>query len=165
MPLFLRVTEWITYPQPLQLKKQRIRQAVEVTIRKKKNKSAPVRIAPITLVAANSIARNTMERSIVPIIPAIRAVTVQHKSLQLSLTERAETAKATARYTTAMPRSTHKNAGVREIAPVILRKDATIPAIRLVTTAITTQPGLQLLHDVDINFTSQTILCMTGQQV
>ena len=66
----------------LQLKKQRTRQAVEVTIRKKKNSSPPVRTAPITLVAANSIARRTMERSIVPRIPVSRTETILHKSLQ-----------------------------------------------------------------------------------
>ena len=33
---------------------------------------------------------------------------------------------------------------------VILRKAVIIPIIRLATTAITVQPGLQPLHDVDI---------------
>ena len=134
----------------LQLKKQRTRQAVEVTVRKKKNSKAPASIAPIMLVATNSMARSTIERSIVPSIPASSAVTMVHRSLQHPLRKRAAAIRVTARYTTAIPRSTHKNAGVKVIAAVILRKAVIIPRIRLATTAITVQPGLQLLHDVDI---------------
>ena len=51
------------------MKRQRTRQAVDVTARKKKNKSAPARTAPSTLVAANSIPRRTTESRIVPRIP------------------------------------------------------------------------------------------------
>jgi hypothetical protein len=134
----------------LQFKKQRTRQAVDVTTRKKKNKSAPVRIAPITLVATNSIARRTIESNTVPSTPERSAVIIGHNPSQHSLREIADAIRVTPRYTTAIPRSTHKKVGVRVIAPVILRKAVIIPTIRLTTIAIKTQPGLQLLQDVDI---------------
>ena len=67
------------------MKRQRTRQAVDVTVRKKKKRSTPVRIAPIMLVATNSIARNTIESKIVPRIPASRVVIVLHRLSQHSL--------------------------------------------------------------------------------
>ena len=123
---------------------------MDVIIRKKKNKSPPARIAPITLVAANSMASKTIERSTVPRIPASSAETMSHKSQHLSLREIALVTSVTARYTTAMPSNTHKKAGVRVMAAVILRNAVIIPRIRLATTAITVQPILQPLHDGDI---------------
>ncbi len=141
------------------MKKQRTRQAVDVIIRKKKNKSPPVRIAPITLVATNSTASKTIERSTVPRMPASNAVTMLHKPSQHLLRKEPPETRATARYTTAIPRVTHKNAGVRVIAAVILRNAVIIPIIRLATTAKPTQPKPQLLQDVDILFTSTIILC------
>lgn len=136
-----------------------------MTVRKKKNRSAPVRIAPIILVAANSMASRTMESNTVPRIPASSALTILHKLSQHPRRKRAAETRIMARYTTAIPRSTHKNAVVRVIAAVILRKAAIIPIIRLVTTAITVQPGLQLLHDVDKKITSHIILCEMTSEV
>ena len=46
--------------------------ATDVTVREKNVSNAPVRIAPNTLVATNSIANNTTDKRIVPSIPAIR---------------------------------------------------------------------------------------------
>ena len=133
------------------MKKQRTRQAVDVIARKKKNKSAPARMAPVTLVAANSMARRMIDKSTVPIIPTSTAETIVHKSSQHSLRKIAPETRVTARYTTAMPSSTHKKAGVRVIAAVILKKAVIMPIIRLATTAIMVQPNEQLLHDVNIN--------------
>lgn len=65
--------------QSLQLKRHLTRQAVDVTIREKKNKSPPVATAPIMLVAANSMASRTTESNTVPRTPAISVVTILHK--------------------------------------------------------------------------------------
>ena len=46
--------------------------ATDVTVREKNVSNAPVRIAPNTLVAANSIANRIIDNKIVPRIPAIR---------------------------------------------------------------------------------------------
>ena len=132
------------------MNKQRTKHAVDVTVRKKKNKSAPARTAPITLVAANSTASRTIDNKTVPRIPTSSAVIIVHKLPQQTLRKSAALMSVTARYTTATPRITHKNAGVRVIVAVILRNAVIMPIIRLATIAITVQPGLQLLHDVDI---------------
>ena len=131
---------------------------MDVSVRKKKNKRPPVRIAPIMLVATNSIASKIIESNIVPKMPTIKVVTIVHKSLQHSLRKIALETRAIARYPTAIPRSTHKKAGVRVIVAVILRKDVIIPMIRLITTAITVQPVLQFLHDVIIIHPPQYII-------
>ena len=136
----------------MQLKRHLTRQAVDVTIRKKKNKRVPVRTAPSMLVATNSIARSTIERIIVPIIPERIVVIILQRFSQHSLRERAPATRITARYTTAVPRSTHKNAGVRVIAAVILKNAVMTPRTRLTAIAITVQSPLQGLHDVDIIF-------------
>ena len=52
---------------------QLVRHAAEVTVREKKNKSAPVIIAPSTLVAAKVIPRRITAKRIVPRIPASKA--------------------------------------------------------------------------------------------
>ena len=132
---------------------------MDVRVRNKENNSAPVRIAPIILVATNSIASKITERSTVVRMAASNTVTILHKSLQPSLRHKLLERRDTARYTTAIPRVVHKNAGVRVIAAVILRNAVTIPIMRLATTANTTQPGSQFLQDVDIIFTSNIIIC------
>ena len=104
------------------------------------------------LVATNSIARRTTESNIVPRIPASNAVTILHRFSQHPLRKSADETRVTARYATATPKTTHKNAGVRVITAVILKNAVIIPIIRLATIAITVQLVLQLLHVVDINF-------------
>jgi hypothetical protein len=56
----------------------------------------------------------------------------------------------TPRYTTAMPKTVHKNAGVRVIAAVILRKAAMIPTAMLIIRAAVVQVLLHEQSDVDI---------------
>ena len=89
-------------------------------------------MAPKTLAAGNVIANSTIERRIVPNIPARtsdKGVSIQlHNLRHLKL---AATAKFTARYTTAIPKRTHKNAGVTVITAVIVSKVAIIPTIAL----------------------------------
>ncbi len=102
------------------------------------------------LVATNSMARRTTESNIVPRTPASNAVIILHKFSQHPLRKTADETRVIARYTTAIPKSTHKNAGTSVITAVILRKAVIIPIIRLATTAITVQLVLQLLHVVDI---------------
>ena len=113
-----------------------IRQAVEVMNKEKKNKSAPVIIAPITLVAANVTARRTTDNKIAPKIPA--RINESGALMQLLLPQQfwlAATARFTARYTTAIPKTTHKNAGVTVITAVILKSVVTIPIIILAAMA------------------------------
>ena len=136
----------------MQLKKQRTRQAVDVTARKKKNKRAPARIAPITLVATNWIASKTMERSTVPKIPVSSAVIMEHNPSQHSFPKIAPAKRITARYTTAIPSNTHKKAGVRVMVAVILKNAVIMPMTRLANTAKTVRLVLQHPQDVDIKF-------------
>ena len=102
------------------------------------------------LAAENSIASRRIDSNTVPRIPASNTETILHRFTQQPLRKTAATAKVTARYTTAIPRSAHKNAGVTIIEPVILKNAAITPMIRLAAKAITVQSGLPLLHDVDI---------------
>ena len=125
------------------MNKQRTKHAVDVTVREKKNKSAPARTAPITLVAVNSIASRTIDNKIVPRIPASRVVIIVHKLPQHTLRKSAALMSVTARYTTATPRSTHKNAGVTVIAAVMFKRAATMPIITLTITAKRVQLNLQ----------------------
>lgn len=108
------------------------RQTVDVIRSEKKKRRTPTIIAPKTLVAGNVIANNIIERSIVPNIPARtndKGVSIQpHNLRHLKL---ADTIRFTARYTTAIPKRTHKNAGVTVITAVIVSKVAIIPTIAL----------------------------------
>ena len=69
---------YYTSSSTLQPRTHLIRHAVEVTIRVKNAISAPTIIAPIILVAANSIARSMSEIRIVPRIPIRRMDTMEH---------------------------------------------------------------------------------------
>ena len=60
---------------------QVIRHDVEVTIREKKSINKPVKIAPITLVAAKVIAKRIIERSTAPSIPASKTGKMVHRHL------------------------------------------------------------------------------------
>ena len=58
-----------------------MRQVVDVIINEKKSINKPVKIAPITLVAANVIAKRIIERSTAPSIPANKTGKMLHKHL------------------------------------------------------------------------------------
>ena len=136
----------------MQLKKHFTRQPVDVTARKKKNKSAPVRIAPITLAIANSRFRKTIDNKIVPTTPESSAVIIPHKPSQHPSRKRVPEIRVTASNATEIARSAHKNIGAKVMVPVILRNAVIIPMTRLTITATNVHPGLKHLHDVDIEF-------------
>lgn len=118
-------------------------QATEVITRVKNPSNIPAKIAPITLVAANVIAKRISENKIVPNIPIIsveRAVQT-HSLIPFSLAV-VLTSSVNPRYTTAIPNTTHKNAGVKVIVALKVRKAVMIPIIMLDTTARTVQLGL-----------------------
>jgi hypothetical protein len=115
------------------------RQAVSVSVRKNENKSNPVTIAPTMLVATNSTARRSTARNTVAIIaPRSTKIVVFRQQGLASLQQPtdADITSTTARYTTAIPKTVHKNAGVTVIAAVILRKAVTIPITILIISAM-----------------------------
>ena len=126
---------------------------VSVKIKEKNAISAPVIIAPITLVATKVIAKSITDVKIAPKIPVKRTDRIgQTHPLMFVPDKFAETAKTTARYTTATPKTTHKNAGVTVITAVVLKIAAIIPTIMLPTIANIEQFVLQV--QIDIFFTS-----------
>ena len=129
------------------------RQAVSVSVRKKESRRRPVIIAPRTLVAGNSTARRTIAKNIVAIIAprsTVRIVFIQQVDLFSQQLTEAMVIRRTPRYTTAMPNTTHKNAGVTVMAAVILRKAAMIPTTMLIISATVVQVPLQVQSFVDI---------------
>ena len=84
-----------------------MRQMVEKIANGKKKKSAPTKMAPITLVAGNPIRRRIIATKIVPAIPKSRADKgVQHRLQEESVPVNAVVRRTTARYTTAIPNAT-----------------------------------------------------------
>ena len=122
-----------------------IRHAVEVIIRAKNNRSRPVIIAPGMLVVTNVIPRRITEVRIVPRIPkSCNGSTAHRQRLGVTALRYGETASVRIRYTTAMPNSTHKNAGVTVITAVILRTVVITPIITAAITERATHPFVQL---------------------
>lgn len=128
------------------------RQAEAEITRAKKRIDAPEIIAPITLVAAKSTARRITDVRIVPKMPvSISGKLVQPQSDAL---EKGDFIRAMAKYTTAMPKITHKKAGVNVITAEYLRKAAIMPIIMLDTAAIPLQLQfiLHILSPPDISY-------------
>ncbi len=108
--------------------RQFARQAVDETSRKKKNTKMPVKIAPVRLVAAKVTPKSTRENKIVPKAPMRFADKgEQTQGFSPIAPANAEDSRLTARYTTAMPKSTHKKTGVTVMAAVKRRKVAMTP--------------------------------------
>ena len=131
----------------------------------KKNNKSPVIIAPTTLVAANWIARRTTEKRAVPRIAkrfSASAEQAQEESVRRAV---AADKSVTARYATAMPSATHKNAGVTLITAVIVRNAVIIPIIKLEITAKTPHSILLLQLKADTDFTSTLIYAEILKQV
>lgn len=129
--------------------KHLIRHAVSANIKEEKAKSKPVIIAPIILVAANVIANRTTDVNIAPNIPVNNTDKMgQIQFLTVTQREDADTAKSIARYTTAIPKATHKNAGVTVIVAVIVRNAVTTPIRILAIIATTEQLDLQQQNDI-----------------
>ena len=110
-------------------------QAVAEMIRVKKRRSRPVIIAPIILVAAKVIASKITAVKIVPKIPVKKiGRTEQIHSLVEEERESAAEIRATPKYKTAIPNSTHKNAGVTVMVAVIAKTVVTTPITTLAKT-------------------------------
>ena len=146
------------------------RQAVSVSIRKNDRRSRPVITAPRMLVATNSTARSTIANSTVAIIAPRSTVIIffiQQGLFSQQLID-AAVMRTIARYTTAMPKTVHKNAGVTVMAAVILRKAAMMPTTMLTMRAIVVQLPLQvqLLSDIisppDTLYVSFSARCKRG---
>lgn len=117
-------------------------------------------IAPITLVAANDIDNNISEVRIVPRIPIINAENAGHlQRVSSDLSLFFVPTKASARYTTAIPNTTHKNAGVTVITAEKVRNAVIIPMIMLATTAIPVQSILHPQFEFDIIFHLRYTIC------
>ncbi len=125
-----------------------IRHTVEVSVRVKKARSKPAKIAPIMLVAAKVIPRRITDVKTVPRIPQRR--TFKEEQTQLLCRdekEQPEVASRMARYTTAMPKRTHEKAGVIVIVPIKRSMPAMMPIIMLATMAKTGQLILQVQEE------------------
>ena len=116
------------------------RQATEVNVSEKNVSNAPVIMAPITLVATNSIAKSTTEVKTVPRIPVSKTGKIEQIQPRVPpLRTTADMIDVIARYTIAMPKTTHKNAGVTVITAVKRSTAAMIPIMILATTALNKQ--------------------------
>ena len=118
------------------------KQAVEVIISEKKNIKSPAIIAPSTLVAAKATQRSIIDVRTVPKIPVSCARSRSHTHF-LRLPGIDDVNKPKARYTTAIPSVTHKNAGVKVITAVYRRIPAITPITILATVAYSIQLCLQ----------------------
>ena len=148
------------------MRMHRVRQAVSVSVRKKENRSKPVITAPKMLVAANSTASKITASSIVAIIaPRSTDIVVlkQQSILPAQHLKDVAARSITSRYTTAIPKTVHRNAGVTVIAAVILRKAVMIPITILIISAADVQVFLHEQSDVDILFTSVFIICILSR--
>ena len=117
----------------------------------KKASRAPVIIAPIMLVATNSIARSINDAITVPIMPVSKRESAEHLQLRTSLLRIvADNISVSARNTIAIPNKTHKNTGVIVITALMRRIAATTPTIKLKTIATPAQSLLQQQSRLDI---------------
>jgi hypothetical protein len=141
------------------------RQAVSVRVRKNDRSRSPVITAPIMLVAANSIASSIIAKKIVAIMAprSTESVVLIQQGRQL-LQQLIDTVVSSimARYTTAMPKTTHKNAGVTVMAAVILRNAAIIPTAMLIIRATVVQVFLHEQSLFDIYITSRLHYMIKG---
>lgn len=120
-------------------------------------------MALITLVATMPTARRTMENKIEPRIPISRAPSVAHLQSQGSALLAMAAAKSSkARYTTAIPRTTHRKAGVTVMTAVICKNAATTPMMTLARIAAIAQLHLKLQLHKDMWFTSHHNICVWG---
>jgi hypothetical protein len=120
------------------------------------------------LVAGNSTASNKTASSTVAIIAARRTaiiVLMQQGALPPQHLNDVAVRRTVPRYTTAIPKTVHKNAGVTVIAAVILRKAVMMPTTRLIISATVVQEFLHEQSDVDIVFTSVFIIWIFSRKV
>ena len=119
------------------------RQANDVIVSVKNKSNKPVIIAPIMLVAANSIAKSIAEVRAVPKIPVKSAgSTRQTQHFVLKLLTIATVVGVKARKAIATAKSANKNVGVMVIIAAKRKNAATMPITMLATTAIKVQSVL-----------------------
>lgn len=135
-------------------------QAAEEIIRAKKRTDAPEIIASITLEAAKSTARRIIDVRIVPKMPVSISGKFAHP--QSEAPEKGDFMRAMAKYTTAMPKITHKKAEVNSIAAEYFKNAAIIPIITLDTAAMPLQLQfiLHILSPPDISYEPHLRLVM-----
>lgn len=119
-----------------------IMQAADDIISANEAISAPVMTAPTTLVATNSIASSKTDVSVVPSIPTNSAVTFEQAQRRVMAAHEFVVKKVITKKPIAIPKTTHKNAGVAVISPIIRKIAAVIPSIRLPKTAKNVQSNL-----------------------
>ncbi len=117
-----------------------IRQVAVVIIREKKNKRAPVIIAPIMLVAAKVIPSKMMDVKTVPKIPVKK---VLRKSQHWLLSPNAEVKRVIPKKPIEIPSNTHKKAGVTVITAVKVNIAVITPIMILTITDVPVQLMLQ----------------------
>ena len=125
------------------------RQAADVKISTKKVNSAPVIKAPKILVAAKVTPRSTKDVIMVPKMPNSNAFKLLQRQ-QLSLERNADLKSKMARYTTAMPKVVHKNAGVNVMMALNRKIAVTMPAIKAAKMPKPVQSLLQLQEKLNI---------------
>ena len=101
------------------------------------------------LVAANVIPKRIKEVSTAPKIAVNRTeITGQIQLFVLIFENLVDNINNSARYTVAIPKTTHKNAGVKVITAVVASTAPIAPKIMLAITAITEQLDLQEQKDI-----------------
>lgn len=139
------------------------RQAVSETTSERNVSSNPEIIAPITLVAANVIPKRTIDTSIAPSIAIKSTERILHTHSLALPRIFVLVIRVIARYTTAIPRTTHKNAGVTVIVAVKVKNAVIIPMMIAATMLMPRQLHLhpQLQFEQVMFFTSNVIICRT----
>ena len=112
------------------------RHAVAVRVRERKKRRTPTKIALTVLVAVMPTAKRINANSAVPKVPINK---VKSGAQQPELLRPVVLTKVRARYPTAIPKATQRNAGVTVITPVICKNAAIIPTNALAITAINVQ--------------------------
>lgn len=120
-----------------------IKQATEVNTSEKNASRAPEKSAPIMLVAAKVTAKRIKDSNTVPRIPIRRTRIVLQTHLR-SVSVTAEIMRVIPRKITAIPKTTHKNAGVKVITAVKRRMAVIIPIIILAAVARPVQLNSQV---------------------
>ena len=126
-----------------------IRHTVSVNIKERNPISAPEIIVPIMLVAAKVTPKSITDVNTAPKIATSKTESAEQAQL---LTESSEICgdviKSIARYTVAIPKATHKNAGVKVITAVVVRTAPIAPIIILAITETAEQFVLQEHNDI-----------------
>lgn len=127
------------------------RHATDVTISVKNPKRKPNIIAPRVLVAAKVMPKSSTDVKIVPRLPQSIPVSEEHIQFPWELrAARAVVIGVSPKYTTAIPKSTQRNAGVTVTIAVKRRIAAIMPTVMLDIRASTEQSVLQLQFFINI---------------